>query len=337
MFCAWLSYARFLPSLCIAVVLIFFGQLSIAYSKTLEIHVIMPFHVKDESKVSSSPHEKDKKELPSDPFWLEFQNGIAQAKEEIKFKLQYMSPLEDDINQMAGLISQSISKRPDGIIISVHDLQPLLPVIRQLQNSKIPFFTVATPEDIAYEVGGLLNIGEETYQTGQIVGAKLKQKGGRYGICVITAGTDVHQLLLCNGFIRGFGGSTKVTRVKTSKARAVEDIQNAIIRDTRVDSIFILGDGIAPDLIKHFINIESLNRFHISAFDTSASMVEALYQEEEALSIFMLTDQPYLQGYLSIINMVNYLNKGMLPSRNILTSPLFIDREKLDKFPYYFE
>ncbi len=292
-----------------------------ALAKDKQIHIITPFY------------EQNRRGEADVPFWQDFQQGVEHVKRKYKdIKVTYNVPVKKDTNVLAELISTIINKRPDGIILSIQDHQKIAPVIKQLQESQIPFFTVATPENVAYEIKPLLNIGEEGYQTGQLVGQFLKNRGAKYGMCVLTSNTDVRQLLLCNGFIRGFGGSSKVTRLQTSTSQAQRKVQQALLRDTRIDSIFIITPDIAPKLIQRFVDGETLNRFHVVAADTSREMVKML-KYEGARSLYAVTNQPYLQAYSALSAMQVYLTTGMLPARNLLTSPHFVDKQMIEKYP----
>ncbi len=283
-----------------------------------DIHVIIPFY-----------ENTTKNRTQTSLFWSVFERGAKQAAKDSATKITYKIPKTNNIEQMITMIEASLNQEANGLILAIHNRDAVLPTIRQLKVKKIPFFTVATEENTAYDIAPLLNIGDEAYQTGQIIGARLKKNGGKYATCVITESTNVNQLLLCNGFIRGFGGSGKVKRIITTSNQAFNVITNQIKLNPRIDSFFILQERLAPELIHHLHLAKKLEKSHIAVLDHSAEMLKTL--SLPAASLYAIDNQPYLQGYLAVITMAKYLETGVLPTRNILTSPFFIDIENVEK------
>ena len=136
----------------------------------------------------------------NDPFWSVVKNGVTAAAKDMNITVDYRAPETFDMVAMSQLIDAAVNQKPAGIIVSIPDASALGPAIKKAVAAGIPVISINSGSDVSKELGALLHVGQDEYSAGKAAGEKLKQLGGKKGICVNQEVGNVSLDLRCKGF-----------------------------------------------------------------------------------------------------------------------------------------
>ena len=124
----------------------------------------------------------------ADPYWNIVRNGAEEAARQMGVKLDYRAPETFDMIRMAELIHSATNQRPAGIIVSIPDASALGPV-NPGRGAFRPAcrWSRSTPARTSLpELGSLIHIGQDEYETGKRVGEALRRRARRRSYASIT-------------------------------------------------------------------------------------------------------------------------------------------------------
>ena len=120
----------------------------------------------------------------TDPFWSVVRNGAKDAAESLGINFNYQSPQTFDMITMSQIIDAVISTNPDGLIISVPDLNALKKSVRSASEKGIPIIVINSGVDIMKEVEILTYVGQSEYEAGIKAGEELLKYNITTALCV---------------------------------------------------------------------------------------------------------------------------------------------------------
>ena len=93
------------------------------------------------------------------------------------------------------------------------------------------------------------------------------------------------------------------------------------------NGILALGPNAADPLIKYLRDTGSASKFKsIISFDLDGDISKAI---KEGIMSAAIDQQPYLQGYLPIVFLTQYVRYGVIPSNNVNTGPGFVTKDNI--------
>ena len=262
----------------------------------------------------------------NDAFWSVVKNGIAAGAKDAGVKIDYRAPETFDMVAMSQLIDAAVAQKPAGLIVSIPDASALGPSIKKAVAAGIPVISINSGSDVSKSLGALLHVGQDEYTAGKTAGEKLKEMGGKDGICVNQEVGNVALDLRCKGFADGFAGTSKVLPVSNDPADVKAKVKAALASDSAIDTIMALGAGTAGepslDAVK---DSGKAGKVNVATFDMSANFLKAVAAGEAA---FCIDQQQYLQGYLPVVFLANYAKYGLIPGGNVPSGPNLITKDK---------
>ncbi|MFB9948303.1 sugar ABC transporter substrate-binding protein [Rhizobium puerariae] len=262
----------------------------------------------------------------NDPFWSVVKNGVSAAAKDMGASVDYRAPETFDMVAMSQLIDAAVNQKPAGLIVSIPDASALGPSIKKAVAAGIPVISINSGSDVSKELGALLHVGQEEYAAGKAAGEKLKELGGKKGICVNQEVGNVSLDQRCKGFGDGFGGSVTVLPVSNDPTEVRAKVKAALSADTAIDTVMALGASTAGE--PSLAAVEDAGRagkVHVATFDLSADFLKAVSAGKAA---FAIDQQQFLQGYLPVVFLANYAKFGLIPSGNVPSGPNLITKEK---------
>ncbi|MCX2682505.1 sugar ABC transporter substrate-binding protein [Campylobacter sp. MIT 21-1685] len=256
-----------------------------------------------------------------DPFWSVFKNGVSDAAKETKVKVDYRNPANGDKTEMARLIQSAVSKRPDGLIVTIPDKNALSKDIKKARDLNIPVIVVNSGEEVSKELGTLMYIGSSEYKAGLLAGKKAKEAGVKSFVCVNHEITNTVLEQRCQGFADGLGIKNNMIDTGYDPSEIQKRLEPYL---KNVDAILTIGPISASatiDLLKKK-RIEK----YFATFDLSKEITQAI---KDNVIQFAIDQQQYLQGYLPIIFLAQYAKYGVIPSVDVLTGPAFVDKNNV--------
>jgi simple sugar transport system substrate-binding protein len=261
----------------------------------------------------------------NDPFWSVVKNGVSAAGQDMKVQVDYRAPETFDMVAMGQLIDAAVNQKPAGLIVSIPDTSALGPSIQKAVAAGIPVISMNSGSDVSKKLGALLHVGQDEVQAGRIAGAKLKEMGGKVGLCVNQEVGNVSLDLRCKGFTEGFGGKVTVLPVSNDPADIRAKVKAAVASDASVDTILALGAGTAGEpSVAAVKEAGKTGAIRVATFDMSAGFLKSVAAGE---AVFAIDQQQYLQGYLPVAMLVLNQKYGLMPAGVVMTGPGFVTKQ----------
>jgi simple sugar transport system substrate-binding protein len=262
----------------------------------------------------------------NDPFWSVVKNGVTTAAKDANVKVDYRAPETFDMVAMAQLIDAAVNQKPAGLVVSIADASALAPSIKKAVAAGIPVISMNSGSDVSKSLGALLHVGQDEYDAGKAAGAKLKELGGKVSLCVNQEVGNVSLDLRCKGFGDGFGGKVTVLPVSNDPSEVRAKVKAALAANADVDTILALGAGTAGEpSLAAVKDVGKAGKIHVATFDLSAGFLKAVAAGEAA---FAIDQQQFLQGYLPVLFLANYVRYGLIPGGNVASGPNLITKDK---------
>ncbi len=260
----------------------------------------------------------------NDPFWSVVKNGVTQAAADMKVSVDYRAPETFDMVKMGQLIDAAVNQNPAGLIVSIPDASALSAPIKRAVAAGIPVISMNSGSDVSKSLGALLHVGQDEYDAGKAGGAKLKEMGGKVGICVNQEVGNVALDLRCKGFADGFGGQVTVVPTTNDPSGVKAKVKAALASNPAIDTVMALGAPTAGEPSVAAVK-EAGSKARVASFDLSASFLKSIVAGDAA---FAIDQQQYLQGYLPVVFLALYAKYGLIPGGNVPSGPNLITKDK---------
>jgi simple sugar transport system substrate-binding protein len=262
----------------------------------------------------------------NDPFWSVVKNGVTAAGQDMKVQVDYRAPETFDMVAMGQLIDAAVNQKPAGLIVSIPDSSALSASIKKAVASGIPVISMNSGSDVSKSLGAMLHVGQDEVEAGRIAGAKLKEMGGKVGLCVNQEVGNVSLDLRCKGFTEGFGGKVTVLPVSNDPADVRAKVKAAVASDASIDTIMALGAGTAGEpTVAAVKDAGKTGSIRVATFDMSANFLKSIAAGEAA---FAIDQQQYLQGYLPVVFLALNAKYGLIPGGDVPSGPNLVTKEK---------
>jgi simple sugar transport system substrate-binding protein len=264
----------------------------------------------------------------ADPYWNIVRNGAEEAAKQVGVELDYRAPETFDMIRMAELITSAANQKPAGIIVSIPDASALSASIQGSVRSGIPLVSINSGTDVAAELGSMIHVGQDEYQTGKKVGERLRSEGARKVLCVNHEVGNTALDARCKGVADGFGAAVAVLPTSTEYQEVRSKIAAALSGDTSIDAIVTLNASQVGEPAVEAAR-ESGRAIRVATFDLSPGFLEALQRGEAS---FAVDPQAWLQGYLGTVLLANRIRYGVMPANPLIeTGPRFVTQADAGK------
>ncbi len=267
----------------------------------------------------------------SDPFWSVASNGVNQGAEDMGVQVEYRAPETFDMPRMAQLIDAAVASQPDGLVVSIPDADALGDSIRAAVEAGIPVFSMNSGSDTFEDLGVLRHVGQTEYEAGLGAGEQMAEAGVTSGVCVNHEVGNIGLDQRCEGFQAGLGeGATvEVLSVSSDPTEVRNAVSAAFIQNADIGGVLAVGPLGGEPTIEALREGGQLGNVQVGIFDLSPTILQALVDGEIT---FAIDQQQYLQGYLPIVFLTNYIQYGLLPADGvILTGPGFVTPENAEQ------
>ena len=265
----------------------------------------------------------------SDSFWAPVKNGAVEAGKETGCLVEYRAPEKFDMVAMAQLIEATVAAKPDGLVVTIPDADALGPAIKAALDAKIPVISTNSGWDVSKKLGIMLHVGQEEFIAGKGAGERMKAMGVKKAVVVNHLVGNVALDLRAKGFVEGLGGNAEVlaTTLDLTEARNAD---SAYLQKTPdLEAVMTLGPDGAEAAMQALESAGKLGKLKFGTFDLLPEVLQAV---ADGKIDFAIDQQPFLQGYLPVIFIVNYIKYGIIPSQDtVFTGPNFVTKETAAK------
>ena len=261
----------------------------------------------------------------SDPFWSVVKNGVDQAAKDMGVEVDYSAPETFDMVQMSQLIDAAVASEPDGLAISVPDADALQESIQKANEAGIPIVTLNSGVDDYEQLGALTHVGQTELIAGEGAGERLADEGVDNALCINQEVGNVALDQRCEGFEDGLGGQVEVVAVPLDNPTdAQAKIETAISQNPDLNGMLALGPTGAEPALAALKESGEEQDITLATFDLAPAVLQAIDSGDMA---FAVDQQQYLQGYLPIVFLTNYVQYGTVPASEVLTGPAFVTQD----------
>jgi simple sugar transport system substrate-binding protein len=242
----------------------------------------------------------------------------------MKVSVDYRAPETFDMVKMSQLIDAAVNQKPAGLVVSIPDASALSASIKKAVAAGIPVISMNSSSDESKKLGALLHVGQDEYDAGKAAGEKLKEMGGKVGICVNHEVGNVALDLRCKGFGDGFGGKVTIVPSKNDPSEVKAKVKAALASNKAIDTVMALGASLSGEPCVAAVK-EAGSEVRVAPFDLSANFLKSIVAGDAA---FAIDQQQYLQGYLPVVFLALNAKYGLIPGGNVPSGPNLITKEK---------
>lgn len=264
----------------------------------------------------------------NDVYWSVVKNGMQAAAKQLGVKVEYQAPETFDVVRMARMIEAATASKPDGLVVSIPDMDALKAPIEAAKAAGIPVVVIDSGEEAVAPWGLDLFVGGGSeYDNGVKAGEIMAKAGVKQGICVNHEVGNVSLDKRCEGYNDGLkksGGASAVvaaTMDPTDVTRRVEGYLNA---HPDVTGVLTLGPTVAAPLLKMFGDNGTVANYKIGTFDLSPEILDAV---SKGTMMFGIDNQQYMMGYYPVVFLTNKAMWKTFPTSAVRTGPSFIMKD----------
>ena len=246
-------------------------------------------------------------------FFVPVRKGAEDAAQLLGVELTYTGPPDFNIQKQVDLIKSAIAQNVDGIATTMPDPTAFNDVVKEAMDRGIPVIAVNADAPAS---GRLAYVGQNSYEAGVFMGEEIFKvlRGGHVLLCVRAAGManmearikGVEETLDRRGQY-----SYRVVVTGTDRVQAVSLITSALREDPSVKGMFGIEE-IAGSAIVQIIHRDHLKgKVAAGSFDLVADILDAIENGELQ---FTVAQQPYVQGFQSVINLYLLKRYNLTPS-----------------------
>ena len=267
----------------------------------------------------------------SDSWWNTIKNGIKLAGEHVGVEVEYRNPPSGDIGDMARIIEQTAAANPDGIITTLADYDVLKGPLENAIAKGIPVIIMNTgTPDQAAELGALMYVGQPEYDAGLAAGKRAKRDGIGSFLCVNHYISSPSSVDRCQGFADGL--EIEMGNSMIDSGQDPGEIKNKVkaylAANPTTEAVLTLGPASADPTLLALDENGMAGQIYFGTFDLGENIVKGL---KSGTIQWGIDQQPFLQAYMPVVVMANYLRYGVLPGNNINSGPGFVTADGLTK------
>ncbi len=277
---------------------------------------------------------------PGDPFWGVVMKGMKDAASFVTkgnpdgdvIEATYLGPAKYSVEELVNMLNSAIATKPDGIAVTITDSVAVEGPLRKAIDEGIPVIAINVPDPRPPEekIPYLFYVGGDEYLSGKKAAERILALGKpKRAIVTIHEVGHMGLELRAKGFIEVMsanGVPAEKLATGLDPTQAIEILKGYFAKYPDTDVIFTLGSIDSAYVIAFLKEQGLVGEVKHAAFDVSDEVVEAI---KEGITLFTISQQQYLQGYLPIIYLYLYDKYSFLPASDILTGPGFVDASNI--------
>jgi simple sugar transport system substrate-binding protein len=270
-----------------------------------------------------------------------YAKGVQDAAKRYGVKITNLGFTGEYTQQKAiDFLNSAIASKPDAIITSIYDPSAWAAPLKQAKAQGIPVvITNATdPRPAGKRDPFLFYVGEDSQLTGvQAAQAVLAKGTPKRAVCAIQFPGSVPLEQRCKGFLTAMqqaGVATEKLAISaTDPTEASQTIQGYLTRHPDTGAIFSMsplgGSADADGIAQGIQQAGAAAKVDVVYNGLSQQTLDAI---KAGKALAAADQQIYLQGYLAVEWLYLYHTYGFLPSSDLATGPLMVDRNNVDAF-----
>jgi simple sugar transport system substrate-binding protein len=229
--------------------------------------------------------------------------------------------------EQATLVQNAIDSKVSGIAVTLSNADAVIPVAKKASDAGIPVVVFNQGITDYTKVGSKMYFGSDETLAGQTIGQKISQEdpGGKT-LCVIQAQGSVALEARCAGVKSGFANTENLQVNGADLPSVQQTIQSKLAEDKSITHIVTLGAPIGLAALQAEQSAGSTAK--IVTFDLNQDAAQAI---KDGKIEFAVDQQPYVQGYMSVLMLWMYITNGndIGGGKPTLTGPSIVDQTNI--------
>jgi simple sugar transport system substrate-binding protein len=273
----------------------------------------------------------------TDTHWSQIGKGLQLAGQQLGVTTTYLGvPASGSVDPAAfkRLLVTAMAQHPQGILIDDDVPATYDATIQQMVASGIAVIFLEYSASSLVTDGALSIVWTDDIQEAKAAGQRLSAAGCKVALVVtILKGEAQFADNRTSGFSQGFGGTVIRTSIPLSSINdptAIKGIvSDDLIKNPTIGCTFASGELFTPAMVAAQQALGSRSTALTSgAIDVSPQILTEIQKKQLT---FAIDPQPFSEGYLGTVALVNYLRYGQTPTANIGTGPAFVDATNVAK------
>ena len=221
------------------------------------------------------------------------------------------------------------------MVVTIPDPAVLSGPIKQAADAGRPVIVANVGVSQLDQVGGLTFVGQDESLAGQQAGTVMGLARVNRALCVIHEEQNTALTDRCTGFqtaLAKTGGTVSVLHVNGADAQGAQTaVANALTQDPGINGVLatgIQGFSAASAAIK---GLNAGGRVKLGTFDVSIDNPNNMTAVQNGDALFVVDQQPFLQGYDAVQTAAFQARFGQHPFRPIYTGPSLVTKDNAGK------
>ncbi len=278
----------------------------------------------------------------NDSFFPPVYHGARDAAKALGVKLNYIAIDEADIEATSARTMQTaIAQHPDAIAVGDFITNVVDPYIKQAVAAGIPVYVHQSGQDQWQAAGAFGFVGQQGPKVGNVAAGRLAAAGSKNILCVINVPGNPYLQAICKGLAAkakeiGVAASNLElpTADSTDQGKVSRDIGAYLQSHRAIDGIFTENAAVGTAAAAAIDAAELTGKVHVGTMEISKI---ALQEIQNGKINFLINEQPYLDGYYSVVFCFLYAKYGLAPVGPVATGPSVVDKSNVDQILKVFD
>lgn len=271
---------------------------------------------------------------PDIPFFAPLKKGAEEAAAAVGSTLTYTGISSSDVSgpAMSKVMTAAIDQNPDALIVCSFFPEVQRPLIEDAISKGIAVYVVeGVKEDVDLGATTAFGMDNETagVRAGEAILAQLPDVGKV--LCVNQLPEAAHVAARCTGLTNELSEqgveveTLNLANANIDQTRFVAGVQSALSADDSIDVVVALGARQGEGAV---LAAEAAGRtdVQVATFDVSEQVLTDI---EDGKTLLAVWQQPYVNGYLSVVMGALQLKYGMSLPGVVSTGPVVITKDNL--------
>jgi simple sugar transport system substrate-binding protein len=262
---------------------------------------------------------------PADPNTAIMQNGAEQAAKDMGVDVKFHGPDQFSIPDIQKIFEASIALNPNGIAATLPDADALGPLVEKAVDQGIPTVLFNAGLDDWEKLGALTYVGQTEKEAGVAAGERMAEAGVNNALVINQQQGQQVLEQRYQGFSEGLGGDVKEIAVQGDDPIATRDgIKTSLQQNPDAEGLLTLGPGVAEQALRAVEDTGKRDTVKVATFDVSPAVLKAV---QDGGLLFAIDQQMFLQTYLSVLALINYIQYRVTPIGAVTSGPNFVTGE----------
>ncbi len=254
--------------------------------------------------------------VTTNPFFTATQYGMRDAAALTGCSTQWTGSANSIAAEMVSAINSAIAAKADAIAVSLVDQHAFNDPVKRALDAGIPVFSYNADVTPAQGCPRLAYIGQDLFKAGQLMGEKIVSlvDGGRVGLLIATPGQLNIQPRLDGAMdvMKKSGKNYTIDVIATGAAvnNEISSVKSYYLGHQDVKGMFAVDGGTTEGVAECMAQYNLASKgVHGGGFDLLPRTLQLIQQ---GAMDFTIDQQPYLQGYYTVMQAYMYLLSGGL-------------------------